>query len=119
MANTLDNSAKFLFEIKDHFINNEKFRHLYPEHAVQYLRQEGRHDRFTTPARKKTWKRSETFEISSSKKAIVSRHYDKEVFDDLCDEDNTQTVEWNLKVYKTYAASLAVTGLNKNLISEK
>jgi predicted phage terminase large subunit-like protein len=109
MADTLDNAAKFLFEIKDHHINNDKFRTLFPEHAIHKISQEGRHDRFTTPARKKTWRRSETYEIASAKKAVTSRHYDILMFDDLCDEENSKTVEWNQKVYETYAASLPIT----------
>lgn len=111
IANTLGNSTSFLKELKSHYIYNDKFRDLYPEHAVKRKKDEGTTEQFTTPARKANWKRSCTFECASVDKAIVSRHYDKLHFDDIVDDKNTTTPELRLKTYDNYATSLATASL--------
>jgi predicted phage terminase large subunit-like protein len=111
IANTLWNSTTFLKEIKAHYIYNDKFRDLYPEHAVKRRRDEGTTERFTTPARTNKTKRSETFECASADKAIVSRHYDKLHFDDPVDDKNSATADLRVKTYDNYATSLATTSL--------
>ncbi len=113
IANTLNNSQTFLKEIRAHFIGNEKFRDLYPEHAVDKKREEGTVDRFTTPARTTIIERMETFEAASADRALVSRHYKLLSFDDFVDDKNTATPELNAKLYDNYATSLSVTSLTK------
>lgn len=113
IANTLHNSQTFLKEIRAHYVHNDKFRGLYPEHAVQTKREEGTTDRFTTPARTNFTERMETFEAASADRAIVSRHYKLMSFDDFVDDKNTATPELNRKLYENYATSLSVTSLTK------
>lgn len=111
IANTLNNSQTFLKEIRAHFIGNDKFRDLYPDHAVDKKREEGTVDRFTTPARTTIIERMETFEAASADRALVSRHYKLLSFDDFVDDKNTATPELNEKLYDNYATSLSVTSL--------
>jgi predicted phage terminase large subunit-like protein len=114
IANSLHNSTTFLAGIRSHFIQNDKFRELYPEHAVDAKRDEGTVDRFTTPARTVFSERSSTFEAASADRAIVSRHYKILNFDDFVDDKNTATPELRRKLYENYATSLATTSLTKN-----
>ena len=111
IANTLHNSQTFLKEIRAHFIHNDKFRDLYPEHSVDKKREEGTADRFTTPARTIQTERMETFEAASADRAIVSRHYKLMSFDDFVDDKNTATPDLNRKLYENYATSLSVASL--------
>jgi hypothetical protein len=113
IANTLHNSQTFLKEMKAHFIHNDHFRELYPEHAVDRKREEGTTDRFTTPARTNFTERMETFEAASADRAIVSRHYKLMSFDDFVDDKNTATPELNRKLYENYSTSLSVASLTK------
>lgn len=112
IANTLHNSQTFLREIRNHFISTDKFRDLYPEHAVSTRREEGVIDRFTTPARLNQVERIATFEAASADRALVSRHYKHIIFDDFVDDKNTATRELMDKLYENYSTSLAVTSVN-------
>jgi predicted phage terminase large subunit-like protein len=114
ICNTLANSSDILKELKAHFIGNDKFKALYPEHAVHFAREEGTHDKFTTPARTKVWERMATVEAASADKAIVSRHYRKLHFDDIVDDKNTATAELTRKIYDNYTTSLSTTSLTKD-----
>lgn len=112
-ANTVSNAETYLREIRNHFLKNDKFRDLFPEHAPVRKREEGTSDRFITPARTKPWIRMGTFEAAGIDRAIVSRHYDIINFDDVVDDKNTTTAELRRKVYEAYTTSLSVTSITK------
>jgi hypothetical protein len=108
IANTIQNAESFLREIKMHFIANEKFRRLYPEHAVNTRKEEGTSDAFTTPARTKPWIRMHTFEAVSIDKALVSRHFLHGHYDDIVDNLNINTSDLRRKVLQAYSDSLSL-----------
>ena len=108
IANTIQNAESFLREIKMHFIANEKFRRLYPEHAVETRKEEGTSDAFTTPARTKPWIRMHTFEAVSIDKALVSRHFMHGHYDDIVDNLNINTQDLRRKVLQAYSDSLSL-----------
>jgi len=113
-TNTEDNAKEFVAEIKKHFISNQKFRTLFPEHAVTMRREEGPAGKFTTPARTKPWLRAPTFQGSSVSQRLTSRHFIHIKFDDIVDEDNTATPELRFKTRQTYNRSLSLCdGLTK------
>lgn len=117
LTNTQGNAESFLKEIKEHFISNEKFTTLYPEHAITRRKDQGRADYFTTPARQKKWIRMPSIQASSVGTGYVSRHYDFIHYDDIVDNKNISTPEMRQKILDEYSSSLAlcdgktVTGL--------
>ena len=113
MMNNLDSISAVFRGMKSHYLDNKKFRSLYPEHAVKKSKEEGTKARFTTPARKATWKPSPTFMGFSAEKSVVSFHFDFFMFDDLVDGENSTSVDMMDKVYQCYQESLIVAGINK------
>lgn len=108
IANSVDNAESFLREIKAHFMANDKFRALYPEHAVNHRKEEGTAQTFTTPARTKPWIRMHTFEAVSIDKALVSRHFIHGHYDDIVDNVNINTGDLRRKVLQAYSDSLSL-----------
>lgn len=104
----LSNSQAFLREIRSHFIQNEKFRNLFPEYCPQKSSEEGNSESFTTPARSQTWIREATVEISSIDKGVVSRHYSKIIFDDVVNNLNVSTPEQRIKVVNGFKEYLSL-----------
>jgi len=108
LMNTQENARKVAKEIKRHFIDNPKFRALYPEHATSMRRQEGQSNAFTTPARTKSWIRSQSIEASSLSQRTTSNHYLHIKYDDIVDDKNTTTSELMADNYEAYTASLSL-----------
>lgn len=108
VANSIDNAGSFLREIKSHAITNDKFRRLYPEHAVHHRKEEGTADTFTTPARTKPWIRMHTFEAVSIDKALVSRHFIHGHYDDIVDNKTINTFDLRRKTLQNYSDSLSL-----------
>jgi hypothetical protein len=108
MMNSMDNCRAVMQEMKSHYISNDKFKSLYPEHAIQTLREEGTAFTFTTPARTRKQKRTPSLSVFSSDKTIVSLSYDKLHFDDIVDDKNTTSRDLMDKTYSNYANSLVV-----------
>ena len=108
MMNSMDNCNAVMREFKSHFISNDKFRSLFPEHAVHTLKEEGTAYTFITPARIRKQKRTPSFSVFSSEKAIVSLSYDKMHFDDIVDNLNTTSRDLMDKVYSNYVDSLII-----------
>lgn len=115
IANNLENSKSYLTGIRAHFMDNPKFRDLYPEHKVDGRKEFGRQDSFITPARTDFSLRFSTIECSSVKRVIVSRHYKRLHFDDIVDQDNVATKEKRDNTYDIYATSLATCGIRNGL----
>lgn len=110
----LGNSISFLKEIKSHFIYNERFRELFPEHAIDKKAEYGTSETFTTPARTEQWIREATVEVAGIDKSVVSRHYGIIVFDDVVNNLNVSTKEQREKIinaYKEYLSLLNPGGL--------
>lgn len=112
ICNVLSQSRSVVDELKNHFIINEKFRALYPEHATLTPSQEGTQDRFTTPARKK-YNRYPTVMTGSADTGIVGKHFKYIYFDDIVDDKNTNTIELVDKIYNNFTTSLSTAGKNK------
>uniref|UniRef100_A0A6M3LA10 Putative terminase n=1 Tax=viral metagenome TaxID=1070528 RepID=A0A6M3LA10_9ZZZZ len=108
ICNTVTNAQMILNEAKQHFIHNDKFRDLYPEHAPRGKREEGTSDAFTTPARTKPWIRMATMEAAGIDRALVSRHFDIAHMDDIVDDKNTATAELRTKTMENYNTTLSV-----------
>lgn len=104
----LGNSISFLKEIKSHFIQNEKFRSLFPEYCPKSTAEEGNQESFTTPARTNTWLREASVEVSGIDKSIVSRHYGKIVFDDIVNNINVSNPEQRLKIVNAFKNYLSL-----------
>jgi phage terminase large subunit-like protein len=108
-TNREENARKFVGdEIRQHFINNPKFRALFPEHATQKASEEGTATAFITPARTKKWIRSPTFEGASITQRLTSNHYLLVVFDDIVDEKNSETPELRQKGRNAYTQTLSL-----------
>jgi hypothetical protein len=108
MANTDDNASKMLGGIKSHFIENNKFRDLFPEHAVRKKFDEGTTEKFSTPARTKKWITESTVETFSVKKAAVSRHYSHVTFEDIQDDKNAKTKSLRDDVDRRFGETLSL-----------
>ena len=108
IANTVDNAESFLREIRAHFIMNDKFRYLYPEHAPIRKKEEGTAGKFTTPARTKAWIRMGSIETSGIDRALVSRHFIHAHYDDIVDDKNTKTSELREKNWLAFNTSLSL-----------
>lgn len=107
-ANTDDNAKKIIHGIRSHFVKNEKFRDLFPEHAVRTKRDEGTTEKFTTPARTKYWITVPTVESFSIKTAAVSRHYWQLIFEDVQDAKNSRTKALRDEVERIYSETLSL-----------
>ncbi|MFH2047775.1 MAG: hypothetical protein ABIK92_21830 [Pseudomonadota bacterium] len=108
LANTVENAETILTSMRMHFITNDKFRTLYPEHVPQRRSQEGTNSKFTTPARTKLWIRQATIETAGIDRALVSRHFDHIHYDDIVDDKNTTTPELRIKNWQAYNTSLSL-----------
>jgi hypothetical protein len=104
----LGNSESFVQELKSHFIHNERFKTLFPEHQVLKAKDWGNQSRFTTPARTDYWIREASVEAAGIDKNIVSRHYDKIVFDDVVNKLNVATKEFREKILSAYREYLSL-----------
>jgi phage terminase large subunit-like protein len=102
LMHSLDKAKEVLGELRSHYISNEKFRDLYPDHAVRVYKEEGSMFKFTTPARKKMFLRQPTFTAASIMKKLVSSHYNLFVYDDIVDDENSATLELREKVKDHY-----------------
>ena len=113
MTHVIDLIEELVEEIKSHFIHNEKFRDLYPEHAVKDRKEEGTKLKFTTPARKDYKVRMPTFAGYSSEKAIAGAHFNRLHFDDLIDRKQAVSKDMMMKAYESYTSSLVTAADNK------
>jgi phage terminase large subunit-like protein len=108
LANTVENAETILTSMRMHFIANDKFRSLYPNHVPHRRSEEGTNSKFTTPARTKPWIRQATVETAGIDRALVSRHFDHIHYDDIVDDKNTNTTELRLKNWQGYNNSLSL-----------
>lgn len=96
LSGTEELAERFVWEMKEHFINNGDFRSLYPDY-VPYDPQFGVKGEFTIPNRKKI-RREPTMSISTLKSVKAGSHYDLQKGDDTVNEINSTTAELNQDV---------------------
>jgi len=108
LVHNIEKAEEMLIEMKSHFLYNEKFRELYPEHAVQEKKEEGTKSKFITPARRKKFLRQPTFSANSIDKGLVSSHFTRFIYDDIVCKENARTRELRDKTYQSYSLTLAM-----------
>ena len=109
IANAVFKKSKaFLGEIRNHFLRNETFQALFPEHIPRAARDQGNSEEFTTAARTRVNIREASIEIASIDSAVVSSHYDKIIFDDIVNKENARTEEQRKKVIESYREYLSL-----------
>lgn len=91
-SNTQGNASKKLTETKNHFIQNEILKKLFPEHVPQRVSDQGSGSSWTTPARK-AMNAEGTLEAAGVGTSSTSCHYDIIVGDDFWDEDSVTSQE--------------------------
>lgn len=91
-------AREFLSEIKNHFIQNQTFRFLYPEFCPKERNKTGKvedfgnQEMFIVPNRTKTSKEP-TISTVTVGSIVASGHYEVGLFDDLVDKENVRTPE--------------------------
>lgn len=87
----LDLAKPILHEIKQHFIRNREFRHLFPEFVPgQDDGLFGTSENFTVP-NKSLIRKDPTVRVGAADATLVSSHYNHIVMDDMVDEKNSRT----------------------------
>lgn len=109
---TLDNSKAILKGIKDHFVYNEKFRHLYPDFCPSterksFVKEFATQDELRVP-NQRPGIREATVEIGAVEGNLVSRHYEVHYGDDLVNQMNTSTRDQINKVDNFIKAAYAL-----------
>lgn len=107
-SKTLGNAQGFLKEIKGHFENNVKLREIfgpyYDPHKVTKW-----DDSEITVLPKTSNTKEASITCVGFQGTIVSKHYDVEMSDDLCDEDNSRTQYMRDKLWSWYYSTLDPT----------
>jgi predicted phage terminase large subunit-like protein len=102
-----DGKAKdFLGMIKNHFIQNEVFRYLFPEHVPwgKRVNDFGNQEQFDTCARQKWIDKEHTVSFLTIDSAKAGGHYDVIKCDDVVDDTNVITADRIAQVKKSFAA---------------
>lgn len=100
-----DGKAKdFLGMIKNHFIQNETFRYLFPEHVPHGKEDFGNQEHFDTKARQKWIDKEHTVQFLTIDSAKAGGHFDVVKCDDVVDETNVITVDRIESVKRAFAA---------------
>ena len=103
-SNAAENAAKKVTEIKNHFIKNEQFTALFPEHKPRRVAEEGSGSTWRTPCRKKVQAENTlTAAGVGSAKGGTSQHYDIIIGDDFWDERSVTSPEKVADVKKDMA----------------
>ena len=89
----LDRANLILKEIRNHFVGNQKFRELFPDHCPdKKINEFGTKQAFTTCARAPHITRREESVMSASiEKGLAGLHFDVIKFSDIVDEDNSKS----------------------------
>ncbi len=81
-----------ILEIKEHLVNNRKFRDLYPEYCCGSIKATGSSDRIIVPCRTRI-RREPSVGTSSIETIVAGYHYDVIKFSDIVTFENTGTKE--------------------------
>lgn len=100
-----DGKAKdFLGMIKNHFIQNATFRHLFPEHVPFGKEDFGNQEHFDTNARRKWIDKEHTMQFLTIDSAKAGGHFDVVKCDDVVDATNIITTDRIGSVKREFAA---------------
>lgn len=105
----LDQSIKFMREIKDQFKNNETLKLLWSH--VLYDDPEKEAEKWTETEiilKRKTRSKEATITVGSVGKETTGSHYDLHIYDDIVNMDNTETPEQMAKTMAWYRTSLSL-----------
>lgn len=104
MSGTLELAKRMVQELRRHFVYNELFRELFPEHCPPQDKEEemGRLDEMTTMARKNWRLREPSVSISTVESIKAGSHYDIIKCDDLVNETNVSTKEQIEKTIRAF-----------------
>lgn len=108
----LDNAVDILANIKSCIESNDVFRWLFPEYcpdlAVKSLQDRCKWltHRLDFPCSKWAGRKEGNIEVMSVGASLVSKHYDRMIFDDPVNDDNTTTKEYRDKVDRWYRNAL-------------
>jgi predicted phage terminase large subunit-like protein len=96
VQSNLDKVTALIKEIKHHFLFNDKFRELFPEHCPNKTKDWGTQLAFTTEARERHISRREESVMGASiEKGLAGYHFDIIKFTDIVDEQNSRSVDSN------------------------
>jgi len=108
----LDNAIDIIANIRSCIESNEIFRWLFPEYCPD-LAPKGIRDkckwlthRLDFPCSIRAGRKEGNIEVMSVGASLVSKHYDRMVFDDPVNDDNTTTKEYRDKVDRWYKNAL-------------
>ena len=85
-AATAENAQRFLEEIKQHFMNNDVFRWLYPEFVWDSAKIAPRWNKQEMEVPRETFVREPTIDTLGARGEVISRHYQKIKLDDIIGE---------------------------------
>lgn len=108
----LENAIDILANIKSCVETNDVFRWLFPEYcpdlAPAKLRRRCKWltDRLDFPCSKWAGRKEGNIQVMSVMASLVSKHYDRMIFDDPVNDDNTTTKDFRDKVYRWYRNAL-------------
>ena len=101
MSGKLELAERMVYEMKQHFMANSKFREIYPEFCPPQGADFGTTTEFVVPNRT-VIKREPTVSISTTDSIKAGSHYDLIACDDLVNEVNSLTREQIEKVIEAY-----------------
>jgi hypothetical protein len=108
----LDNAIDIIANIKSCVQSNDIFRWLFPEYcpdlASKKLRQQCKWltERLDFPCSTRAGRKEGNIEVMSVGANLVSKHYDRMIFDDPVNDDNSSTKEYRDKIYRWYRNAL-------------
>ncbi len=104
VQSTTSKAYDFLREVKGHFQVNPSFRALFPEHCPEdKVFDFGTQSQFVTKARSRGFvKRESTVMASSIDAGTAGYHFDVMKFSDIVEEVNSQTVDQNEKIIRSF-----------------
>ena len=108
----LENAIDILANIRTCIETNDVFRWLFPEFCPDLAPAKIRRrckwltDRLDFPCSKWAGRKEGNIQVMSVMASLVSKHYDRMVFDDPVNDDNTTTRDFRDKVYRWYRNAL-------------
>lgn len=106
-------ALEILAEIKSHFDTNEILRWLFPEFCPDLIVDRRRaklcnwtSERLDFPCGDRVGKKEGNFECLGVEMSLVSKHYDRMIFDDAVNDKNTATADYLEKVWQWFRNSM-------------
>lgn len=108
----LDNAIDILANIRMCIETNEIFRWLFPEYCIDLASKAVRNrckwltHRLDFPCSNRAGRKEGNIEVMSVGASLVSKHYDRMIFDDPVNDENTTTKEYRDKIDRWYKNAL-------------